>query len=728
MSSVSKSTSTSSATSHGWSGLVSNMDTETMVEKLLSGTQSKIDKQKQSKQLLTWKQDVYRDIITSVNSFKSKYLTFGSSSANNLNSSSFFNSMNATSSSSAVKVTAKTTAPTGKVTIDSITQLATYRTLKAANTATGKMEGTLDVAALKSKTVTVKLGDVEKSFDISGLTQTNVASELNSMFANDTTGFGANKVTASFDSAGKLVISSVAVDGTKPAITIGGSDIGLNMLGLTAGLRSTGQTSGTVDFSKGTDEYLAKNPLSVNMTLDGVTKKITLDINAASDADFVTNFNNSLQSAFGNGVTASYDSGTDKISINTTNSSRQIIIAGSDATTAAFGMKNGQSNKMNVTQSLSDIKFANATITKDTTEGSTEDYKFTINGVEFTGKADKTLYSLMSEINSSDAGVKITYSSLDDKFTIASTSSGAGQTIAMSDTKGSVLTALFGNAGGTIETVTVEEGQNAKLSINGTSVERNNNSFEYDGLQIDLQAESTSAINITTTRDTDKIYKGIKSFVDDYNALIEKLNGVIDEEAKCKDYPPLTDAQKKEMSESEIELWEKKAKTGILRHDSDISSFLSQMRSALYTKATDGKYALYDLGITTGDWKDKGKLTIEDPPTKLLAALENDAQEVSKLFTDSTSGLATKLSNIIDDTAKVSSGDPGTLVRMAGSTGKTDTASTIYKQLKEISERLEKLDDQYDDERSRYWKQFNTMEQLLSSMNQQSSWLSSQFS
>ena len=45
-------------------GLVSSLDTESMVEKMLSGTQSKIDKQYAKKQQIEWKQEIYRDIIT----------------------------------------------------------------------------------------------------------------------------------------------------------------------------------------------------------------------------------------------------------------------------------------------------------------------------------------------------------------------------------------------------------------------------------------------------------------------------------------------------------------------------------------------------------------------------------------------------------------------------------------------------------------------------------------
>lgn len=65
---------TSAASSNGLSGLMSGMDTEAMVEKLLSGTQSKIDDQEALKQQTTWKQEIYREIISQLNSFQIPFL------------------------------------------------------------------------------------------------------------------------------------------------------------------------------------------------------------------------------------------------------------------------------------------------------------------------------------------------------------------------------------------------------------------------------------------------------------------------------------------------------------------------------------------------------------------------------------------------------------------------------------------------------------------------------
>ena len=99
--------------------------------------------------------------------------------------------------------------------------------------------------------------------------------------------------------------------------------------------------------------------------------------------------------------------------------------------------------------------------------------------------------------------------------------------------------------------------------------------------------------------------------------------------------------------------------------------------------------------------------------------LETDPSGVMKLFTDKEEGLAVKLNDIINKTAKVSSGSPGTLVQIAGVKGAaTDKDNSIYDQNK-----IAALKRTYEAEKTRYWKQFNTMEQLISQMNSQSSYL-----
>lgn len=284
-----------------------------------------------------------------------------------------------------------------------------------------------------------------------------------------------------------------------------------------------------------------------------------------------------------------------------------------------------------------------------------------------------------------------------------------------------------------IENGTVYNADGTKTDITGLTYEKDGQTVTADGLRMNgdkLEIFNGTTETIQVDRDTDQIIEGIKSFVDEYNKLIKTLNDYLDEDTSYKEYAPLTDAQKKEMSENEIELWEEKAKEGLLHRDSTIDSFLQSMRTALYEKPEGCAYALYDLGIETGEWESKGQLVFtSDSEAKLRQVLESDPESVMQLFTDSEEGIFTKINNIMDDTAKISSGSPGALVELAGVKGKaSESNNTLYEQIKDIDDRIAALKETYEREKNRYWSEFNTMEQLISNMNVQSSWLSQQFS
>ena len=133
--------------------------------------------------------------------------------------------------------------------------------------------------------------------------------------------------------------------------------------------------------------------------------------------------------------------------------------------------------------------------------------------------------------------------------------------------------------------------------------------------------DTGTPIRLTTSRDTDKIVDSLKSFVEDYNALVEELNEHLKETANYKKYAPLTDEQKKEMSDKEIELWEEKSKEGLLHNDANITSFLGDMRMVLYSSVEGAGLSLYDIGIETSDnWRDNGKLVIDEDVLKSMAA------------------------------------------------------------------------------------------------------------
>ncbi len=205
---------------------------------------------------------------------------------------------------------------------------------------------------------------------------------------------------------------------------------------------------------------------------------------------------------------------------------------------------------------------------------------------------------------------------------------------------------------------------------------------------------------------------------------MEKIHSLLVEDPDYKDYAPLTDEQKAEMSDREIELWEEKAKTGLLRGDSALNAIWDDLRSTIYAKPSGSDIGIYNIGITTSTSTEYGGQLVIDH-SKLKEMINSDPEAVRKLFTDSVDGVSTALNNAINRAARSSSANPGRLVALAGSS-KSDTSSSLYKQMKAIDDTLTSLQDRYDSEYQRYWSQFNAMEQYIQQMNQQASWLTQQ--
>src|SRR5699024_12671238 len=103
---------------------------------------------------------------------------------------------------------------------------------------------------------------------------------------------------------------------------------------------------------------------------------------------------------------------------------------------------------------------------------------------------------------------------------------------------------------------------------------------------------------ITVTNNVDDAYDNIKNFVDKYNEIIDEMNTSQREEIH-RDYPPLTKEQKEEMTDREIDKWEEKAKSGIIRGESSIRNGMLKMRQRSQEKVdTDDSYdILIQIGI-----------------------------------------------------------------------------------------------------------------------------------
>ena len=637
------SSTSSVSSSNGFSGMISGMDTDSLVEKLLSGTQSKIDKQNALKTQTEWKIENYRDVITTINNFSTKYFntSYGASSKNNLASSAFFNAMTSkVTGGNAVKVISSSAGASTEDMNIIVKQLASKAKLTSSVNVSGE-------SVLKGGSV-----DVEQ-------------------------------IKSIIDTSGEFKFT-LTLDGAQKAITLKKEDI----------------TDADGNITE--DSVISALETEVSQKFGGYVKVNVAEADGAKTLSLAVDFN---------GETG-----------------HELKVTGSNA--SALGFEPGSSTRISTSSKLSELGLTG------------DSFSFEINGEKFSFTADNTVADVISAVNKSDAGVKLSYSSISDSFSMEATESGAKYGISITETSGDFLSKIFGSdkfENGELKSDAVVAGKDAVVSINGNEFSRTSNTFTIDGITLQLTDVSAAKYDgngnvigyeeskVTTERDTEAILETIKSFVEDYNSMIEKLNGYVDAEATYREYSPLTDAQRDEMTESQIEKWEEKSKQGLLHGDSTIRTFLQNMRSALYTKSNDSSIALYSIGIETSSNKeDKGKLVIDEDA--LRNALSTNMEEVEKLFVGEN-GLSSKLTTIMDATAKVSASTPGELVRIAGAKElkATQTNSTLYAELKRIDERISILNTRYNKEKDRYWKQFNSMETIISNYSSQSAYLSQQF-
>lgn len=637
------------------SGLVSGMDTDSMVKQMLSGTQSKIDKQEGLKKQAQWKQEVYHNVISSIHAFQDPFFdsAFDSKLENNLLSQKFFNTRTSSVQfgSDVSIISTNPNANVGKMRV-SVKQLASAASLSSTSHLSGD-----------KPTITGNTLDL-----------TDIKAEL------------ADGGTISF---------SVTLDGATQAITLKQEDVAEAEGKITIDTLQVGLEK-KLDYAHG--EYI-----TVGKTDDG---RLTFAMNDDLDAK-----------------------------------GHEIRITGSEA--KLLGIEPGASTLVNTSTKLENLS-------------KEEEFEFIINGESFSFKKTDTLGDVILAVNRSDVGVTLTYSGLTDTITATANQTGKSVKFEMQENEGNLLATLFGENqfdGSVLKQDLVKKGTDAKLIVDGTEITRSSNTVTLQGISMELLKVSDTVTDengqttyvenvIGTDRDSDQIVDALKKFVESYNTMLDKLNGYVDEEPNYRKYAPLTDAQENEMSDHEIELWNEKTKQGLLYNDETIQNYLSEMRSAMYQKCEKAGLAMYDIGIeTTTNWRDKGKLTIDED--KLRNMLSKRPDDVTALFTDREDGLANHLNDITNRYAKLGfiDSDNGTddpsddtshaskLVGLAGADNYevNKKSNTMYRNIQSIEDRLKTLRSQYEQEEARYWKQFNSMEQILSTYNSQgnmfSQWL-----
>ncbi|MGD8190277.1 flagellar filament capping protein FliD [Brevibacillus ginsengisoli] len=429
----------------------------------------------------------------------------------------------------------------------------------------------------------------------------------------------------------------------------------------------------------------------------------------------------------------------------------------------------------NVTQATPAVG-ASVTFKNNIADGSTKlssaggsSFSFSIKAADGTARsltvnASDTITDVIANINSltndSDSGsgtkVKATYDSNTKSIVFLSTTTGSSAGIKIS---GVLAPNILNIANGTVDKTTadfntdIDASNNTSCSqgtdinpgsvkVNGTVLSLTGNTFTFDGVKFSLKQNFVSPTTVNVTTDNDAVFDKIKNFVDKYNDLIDKVNKKTSEPI-YRDFPPLTDDQRANLSEKQIDQWEDKAKSGTLRRDSMLSTVLINMRKSIASSVTsisDPKCnSLSEIGITTAqasktgasyNYMENGKLYIDE--AKLKDAISQNPDKVMAIFTnkststDSTTkfnenGIAQRMYNTLASSI-------GKIIDIAGTSISPDDSENyeMGKAVRSMNKQISSWESRLQDTEDRYYKQFSAMETALSKMNSQSSWLAQQ--
>lgn len=122
--------------------------------------------------------------------------------------------------------------------------------------------------------------------------------------------------------------------------------------------------------------------------------------------------------------------------------------------------------------------------------------------------------------------------------------------------------------------------QDAEIVLNNATFTSDTNTFTVNGLTIQATGLTTEEITINTTTDYDGIYDMVKDFISEYNEIINDIYQKYNADSASK-YDVLSAEEKEQMTDDEVEKWEGKIKDSLLRRDSNLYSIMNTLTSTM---------------------------------------------------------------------------------------------------------------------------------------------------
>lgn len=680
-------------------GLASGMDIDSIVEKLMVAERMPMDKLEQQKQIYEWQRDAYRDV-------NKKMTTLDTYIADNFILKSL-NTKTATSSNSDLVSAVANGSASGSLTIEGVSQLA-----KAAR----------GVGAQVNATSSTKLSSLfgsetmPSTFTLRAIdTQGKLGEEVSiGIDANTTVGELMTKINGS--NAG---VSAVFENGR---LSLTAKNTGKEVNG---GAAMVTDANGSEMFAKlGLSNLVTEAGQNAIFQVNGIATERT------ANAFSLNGYNITLKATFNEGTahSSSLTAATESLEFATENLRDTIATLASTYNVTLTGTQDEQITAIK-------SKITSKIMEHEKSVNSAKNELNTAREFDIAGEKAGSLYDKLSTEEKSALKTVASYNDLTDDQKAALSSLTLNNFDALKDVQTRTET---------LESATTKldnaKAAQASLATSETNYKTAEKTLADLASKTPATTVSTGTVTMTSSVNVDEIMNKVKEFVSTYNGFIQDLTGKT-KEAKYRDYKPLTELQKKAMEEKEIENWESRAKSGLLKNDSIITSGLSSLRGLVYQTnhaVTNQKYnALYTIGIgTSKDYNSGGTLEIDE--TKLRKALEEDPDAVVQLLTMSgeksatvtkadgttvqgdTRGFMRKIRDEMDAIEKK-------IDERAGRGSMTETQYTLGKYLRNVNQSLDAWKDKLIKIEDRYWKQFGAMESMINKANSQSASLMSQY-
>lgn len=679
-------------------GLATGLDMDEVIKESMRPYRIKIQQQQQQKEIVEIKQKLYRDVLKDSREFYNKY--FDVSKSDSIILSKNWSTIKFESSDgNVVSVSANSEATNKNFTIKGSSATATKATLTE-----GISEGD-------------KIVVDGKEFTLSGSTDRERASNLNKELQK-----AGIKVSVSYtDFAGSVdgenkkgLVFESTVLGEKGTFTLGGSIQAVNIEEVKGSNATEAKFTGiTIENLKDSKEIKIGDKV-ISLNLDS-SKEYTKD-------ELISELNKKLEEEKID-FRAKVDG--DRVSLTSTKNGELADLPTLEITLESGSLVKGTfENGKNATPLVKSMNLSDV-----------EGKVLFINGskIELPLKEDGSIDNDALNSLLEEKKLNVSAEIKDGKLSLISKTNGEGQSIDVSvvekPTEGFIPVIQGKDAN-----IIIEDSKGGVYTHKGDS-----NTVTLDGVTFKFNGKiPDGGIKVTGTKDVIKTKEMVVNFFNDYNKLMEKLN-TLTMEKRDRSYSPLTDEQKKEMSESEIKLWNERVEKGQLSRDSDLSRIINSLKSAMTTMVDGIDINLEDIGVKpVSDYGGvrNGTFTIDED--KLTAALEEDPDKVMRLFTatptdskdltsaekNSKSGIAQRLKSILyDETMTVSA----RLLKKAGYEGTTTvTNNELTKSIEKYERKMEDMEKAFSKKEQALYSKYATLETMMNQLNSQQSYLLSQ--